>query len=141
MFLIISRVATTNQTLIYPFYHVQLSKHIVCNTNCYVLTIHIAGILSWCASMTIKPEMTLQYFLLVDYHCKIHTIYSLTAKQSCRLYKIIHTASEESGPLCYDYIRLAALLFSLTLWGLVYDVFVLRFRPKKQQFSIALPTP
>jgi len=22
-----------------------------------------------------------------------------------------------------------------------YDIFVLRFRPKKQQFSVALPTP
>jgi len=37
--------------------------------------------------MTIKPEMTLQSFLLVGYHCNIHTIYLLTAKQSCRIYK------------------------------------------------------
>jgi len=29
----------------------------------------------------------------------------------------------------------------LTLWELVYDIFVLRFRPKKQQFSVALPAP
>jgi len=29
----------------------------------------------------------------------------------------------------------------LTLWEPVYDIFVLRFRPKKQQFSVALPTP
>jgi len=29
----------------------------------------------------------------------------------------------------------------LTRWEPVYDIFVLRFRPKKQQFSVALPTP
>jgi len=29
----------------------------------------------------------------------------------------------------------------LTLWELAYDIFVLRFRPKKQQFSVALPAP
>jgi len=27
----------------------------------------------------------------------------------------------------------------LTLWEPAYDLFVLRFRPKKQQFSVALP--
>ena len=30
---------------------------------------------------------------------------------------------------------------SLTLWELAYNIFILWFRPKKQQFSIALPTP
>jgi len=30
---------------------------------------------------------------------------------------------------------------SLTLWEPAYDIFVLRFRPKKQQFLVALPTP
>jgi len=29
----------------------------------------------------------------------------------------------------------------LTLSEPVFDMFVLRFRPKKQQFSVALPTP
>jgi len=29
----------------------------------------------------------------------------------------------------------------LTRWLPAYDIFVLRFRPKKQQFSVALPTP
>ena len=29
----------------------------------------------------------------------------------------------------------------LTLWEPSYDIFVFRFRPKKQQFSVALPTP
>jgi len=29
----------------------------------------------------------------------------------------------------------------LTRWEPVYGIFVLRFRPKKQQFSVALPTP
>jgi len=29
---------------------------------------------------------------------------------------------------------------SLTLWEPVYDIFILRFRPKKQQFLVALPT-
>jgi len=29
----------------------------------------------------------------------------------------------------------------LTLWEPAYDTFVLQFRPKKQQFSVALPTP
>jgi len=29
----------------------------------------------------------------------------------------------------------------LTRWQLAYDIFVLQFRPKKQQFSVALPTP
>jgi len=29
----------------------------------------------------------------------------------------------------------------LTLEELAYDIFVLRFQPKKQQFSVALPTP
>ena len=28
-----------------------------------------------------------------------------------------------------------------TLWEPVYDIFVLQFRPEKQQFSVALPTP
>jgi len=30
---------------------------------------------------------------------------------------------------------------SLTLWEPGYDIFVLRFRLKKQQFLVALPTP
>ena len=30
---------------------------------------------------------------------------------------------------------------SLTRWLPAYGIFVLRFRPKKQQFSVALPTP
>jgi len=30
---------------------------------------------------------------------------------------------------------------NLTLGEPAYDIFVLRFRPKKQQFSVALPTP
>jgi len=30
---------------------------------------------------------------------------------------------------------------SLTLWEPAYDIFVLQFQPKKQQFSVALPTP
>jgi len=30
---------------------------------------------------------------------------------------------------------------TLTLWEPAYDIFVPRFRPKKQQFSVALPTP
>jgi len=29
----------------------------------------------------------------------------------------------------------------LTRWLPVYDIFALWFRPKKQQFSVALPTP
>jgi len=29
----------------------------------------------------------------------------------------------------------------LTLWEPAYDIFILGFRPKKQQFSVALPTP
>ena len=29
----------------------------------------------------------------------------------------------------------------LPLWDPVYNISVLRFRPKKQQFSVALPTP
>jgi len=29
----------------------------------------------------------------------------------------------------------------LTLWEPACDTFVLQFRPKKQQFSVALPTP
>jgi len=31
--------------------------------------------------------------------------------------------------------------YSLTLWEPVYDIFVLQFQPKKQQFLVALPTP
>jgi len=30
---------------------------------------------------------------------------------------------------------------SLTLWEPVYDIFVVQFQPKKEQFSVALPTP
>jgi len=30
---------------------------------------------------------------------------------------------------------------NLTRWLPAYGIFVLRFRPKKQQFSVALPTP
>jgi len=30
---------------------------------------------------------------------------------------------------------------NLTLLEPVYDIFVLRFQPKKQQFLVALPTP
>jgi len=33
------------------------------------------------------------------------------------------------------------VLTSLTLKEPVYDVFVLRFQPKEQQFLVALPTP
>jgi len=33
------------------------------------------------------------------------------------------------------------LLNPLTRWLLAYDIFVLRFRPKKQQFLVVLPTP
>ena len=45
-----------------------------------------------------------------------------------------------------DYYKLSIsyyndLTMSLTLWELAYDIFVLQFRPKKQQFSVALPTP
>jgi len=29
----------------------------------------------------------------------------------------------------------------LTLWEPAYDIFVLPFLPRKQQFSVALPTP
>ena len=29
----------------------------------------------------------------------------------------------------------------LTLWEAAYDIFVLQFRPKKQQFMVDLPTP
>jgi len=29
----------------------------------------------------------------------------------------------------------------LTLWEPAYDVFVLQFRPKKQQFLVVSPTP
>jgi len=32
-------------------------------------------------------------------------------------------------------------LVSLTPWEPVYGIFALGFRPKKQQFSVALPTP
>jgi len=31
--------------------------------------------------------------------------------------------------------------FLLTLWKPGYDIFVLWFRPKKQQFSVASPAP
>jgi len=31
--------------------------------------------------------------------------------------------------------------YYLTRWQPAYDIFVLQFRPKKQQFSVALPTP
>jgi len=30
---------------------------------------------------------------------------------------------------------------SLTLWEPAYNIFVLQFRPKTQQFSVTLPTP
>jgi len=33
------------------------------------------------------------------------------------------------------------LLPWLSRWLPAYGIFVLRFRPKKQQFSVALPTP
>ena len=36
---------------------------------------------------------------------------------------------------------LAMIGAALTRWLLAYDIFVLRFWPKKQQFSVALPTP
>jgi len=36
--------------------------------------------------------------------------------------------------------RLADPFESLTRWLLAYGIFVLRFRPKNQQFSVALPT-
>jgi len=38
-------------------------------------------------------------------------------------------------------VWLLPLLHYLTLWEPVYDIFILRFRPKKQQFSVALPMP
>jgi len=37
--------------------------------------------------------------------------------------------------------RPIAVVKGLTLRELVYDMLVLRFRPKKQQFLVALPTP
>jgi len=37
--------------------------------------------------------------------------------------------------------KLSTYPYSLTLWELAYDIFVLWFQPKKQQFSVSLPTP
>jgi len=41
---------------------------------------------------------------------------------------------------CFSPRRTVAIN-SLTLRELAYDIFVLQFRPKKQQFLVALPTP
>jgi len=47
-------------------------------------------------------------------------------------------------PLGIAYSLFHLTIFSyakLTLWELAYDIFVLQFRHKKQQFTVALPTP
>jgi len=33
------------------------------------------------------------------------------------------------------------ICWNSTLWEPAYNIFILRFRPKKQQFLVALPTP
>jgi len=40
-----------------------------------------------------------------------------------------------------NYLAVSLETRFLTLRELAYDIFVLQFRPKKQQFSVALPMP
>jgi len=37
--------------------------------------------------------------------------------------------------------QIKVVIMSLTRWEPAYGIFVLGFRPKKQQFSVTLPTP
>jgi len=60
---------------------------------------------------------------------------------------IYHVFLSVLSVLCHNFEKVGNHCFNpyfereLTLWEPAYDIFVLRFRPKKQQFSVALPTP
>ena len=57
---------------------------------------------------------------------------------------LLETKLQSESFHTWDYLlrfRIQKLWSKLTLWEPAYDIFVLRFRPKKQQFLVALPTP
>jgi len=59
-----------------------------------------------------------------------------------RHYLSRHILSDCEWLLSWGY-QLSLLPFqaTVTLWEPACDIFILRFRPKKQQFSVPLPTP
>jgi len=79
----------------------------------------------WCISSTRKHERPATTVEMLKYTRVVDVSRSVTHKHELWIW---------FPPSC-------AVMKAVLLWEPAYDIFVLRFRSKKQQFSVALPTP
>ena len=108
-----------------------------------------------------QPDAKVFRHVFREFECCIHRLIYLKVLPQCTvrskmflLYKLHARIVHHSFTMfCKDFVRqiifckpsfhiqVDIALSCLTRWLPAYGIFVLRFQPKKQQFSVALPTP